>query len=205
MDHLAGQGFTSIGGHADDEDAFAFATHHGFEQIDAQVEQVRTLEPDEPPPPPYPGVDFATIEARPELLQRAFALARQGYADMPLLHHGFDPSDDAPHAPLTPGKGAPRCAAAPRIAHGSRNGSATAGPTRDNPGPADAAGPDTACQGPMAIDAQEEVDRESVSIRSTERVRATRRAATSGATGRPGSRVDPWTMRPGRPPRKDPT
>ena len=84
MEHLAGHGFTSIGGHADDDGAFAFATHHGFEQIDAQVEQVRTLGPDEPPPPPYPGVDFATIEARPELLQRAFALARQGFADMAL-------------------------------------------------------------------------------------------------------------------------
>ena len=42
------------------------------------------LTPDEPAAPPYEGVDFWTVAQRPELLQRSFALAQQGYADMVL-------------------------------------------------------------------------------------------------------------------------
>jgi GNAT superfamily N-acetyltransferase len=42
------------------------------------------LAPDEPPAPPFDGVDFRTVAQRPELLQRSFALAQQGYADMVL-------------------------------------------------------------------------------------------------------------------------
>ena len=87
MDHAASRGFTTVGGHAEDDGALAFATRHGFEEIDRQVEQVRRLTADEPPGPPDPpfiGLTFTTVADRPELLQRAYALARQGYADMAL-------------------------------------------------------------------------------------------------------------------------
>ena len=57
---------------------------HGFQEVDRQVEQVRTLRPDEPAAPPYEGVEFWTVAQGPELLQRSFALAQQGYADMVL-------------------------------------------------------------------------------------------------------------------------
>lgn len=87
MDHAASRGFTTIGGHAEDDGALAFATKHGFEEIDRQVEQVRRLAADEspgPPDPPFIGLTITTVADRPELLQRAYALARQGYADMAL-------------------------------------------------------------------------------------------------------------------------
>jgi mycothiol synthase len=84
LDHLVGRGFGSVGAHVEDDGSMAFATRHGFEEVDRQVEQVRALAPDEPPAPAYPDVEFATVAARPELLQRAFALAQQGYADMVL-------------------------------------------------------------------------------------------------------------------------
>ena len=45
--------------------ALAFATHHGFVEIDRQIEQVRTIASDEPDPPPYPGVEFTTVAADP--------------------------------------------------------------------------------------------------------------------------------------------
>ena len=35
-------------------------------------------------PREIPGVDFVSIESRPELLEAAFPLAQQGYADMPI-------------------------------------------------------------------------------------------------------------------------
>ena len=84
MDHLVERGFTTVGGHAEDDGALAFATHHGFEEVDRQVEQIRTFSGTEPPPPPFPDLELATVEQRPELLQRAYALARQGFADMAL-------------------------------------------------------------------------------------------------------------------------
>ena len=84
MEHLATRGFTSVGGHAEDDAAFAFATAHGFEEVDRQVEQVCRLAPGRPTPPPYEGVDITTVAQHPELLQRAYALARQGFADMAL-------------------------------------------------------------------------------------------------------------------------
>jgi GNAT superfamily N-acetyltransferase len=90
MDHLAQRGFATVGGHAENDGALAFATHHGFEEVDREVEQVRNLARPEPAAPPVPdlGIDpdleLTTVAQRPELLQRAYALARQGFADMAL-------------------------------------------------------------------------------------------------------------------------
>ena len=84
LDHLIDRGFGSVGAHVEDDASHAFAIRHGFQEVDRQVEQVRTLTPDEPAAPPYDGVEFWTVAQRPELLQRSFALAQQGYADMVL-------------------------------------------------------------------------------------------------------------------------
>lgn len=84
LDHLVSHGFASVAAHAGDEGSLAFALRRGFEEVDRDIEQVRLLTPDEPPAPPYPGVEFQTVAQRPELLQRSYALAQQGYADMVL-------------------------------------------------------------------------------------------------------------------------
>ena len=84
LDHLVDRGFGSVRAHAEGEAAHAFAVRHGFQEVDRQVEQVRTLTRDEPSAPPFEGVEFWTVAERPELLQRSFALAQQGYADMVL-------------------------------------------------------------------------------------------------------------------------
>ena len=84
LDHLVERGFELAGAHPEDDGSHAFALRHGFVEVDRQVEQVRTLTPDEPPAPPFEGVEFWTVAQRPELLQRSFALAQQGYADMVL-------------------------------------------------------------------------------------------------------------------------
>ncbi|MEO8438488.1 MAG: GNAT family N-acetyltransferase [Chloroflexota bacterium] len=82
IDHATSRRFTSVSGHVEDDGSYAFATRHGFEEVDREVEQVRTVAPNEPAAPSFEGVRFSTVASRPELLQRAYALAVQGYADM---------------------------------------------------------------------------------------------------------------------------
>jgi mycothiol synthase len=84
LDHLVERGFGSVRAHVGDDGAYAFAVRHRFQEVDRQVEQVRALTSDEPAPPEFEGVEFRTVEQRPELLQRSFALAQQGFADMVL-------------------------------------------------------------------------------------------------------------------------
>ncbi len=83
-DHARRHGFRSLRAEAVDDGALAFALARGFHEIDQQVEQVRTVRPDEPAPPPYPGIEFATVAARPALLADAYVVATQGYQDMVL-------------------------------------------------------------------------------------------------------------------------
>ena len=64
-----------------DDAAIAFAARYGFEEVDRQVEQVKTLG-DEPAPAFPDGVEVTTIAERPELLREAYDLGTQGYADM---------------------------------------------------------------------------------------------------------------------------
>ena len=86
LDHHAAVGHRTVSSRAEDDAALAFATRHGFVEIDRQIEQVRTITSVEPDPPPYPGVEFTTVAANPELLERAYhAVATQGYADMALV------------------------------------------------------------------------------------------------------------------------
>jgi len=84
LDHHVAAGRRSVAAHAEDDAASAFAAHHGFVEVDRQVEQVRAIGPDEPDPEPYPGVIFTTVAADPDLLRRAYPLAQQGYADLAL-------------------------------------------------------------------------------------------------------------------------
>ncbi len=74
----------TVASHAQDDGAMAFAAHHGFVEVDRQIELVRPVAPGEPEPPPYPGVEFATIAAQPDLLGRAYPLAQQGHSDLAL-------------------------------------------------------------------------------------------------------------------------
>ncbi len=79
--HAAMLGFDRASALVDDEGSAAFARRFGFVEVDRQVEQVRTLG-DEPEPPALPeGVELVTLAERPELLEAAYPLACEGYAD----------------------------------------------------------------------------------------------------------------------------
>jgi mycothiol synthase len=68
-----------------DAGAMAFARRFGFEEVERQVEQVRSLDGTEAAVSPLPdGIEVVTIEERPELLERSYELALQGYEDMVL-------------------------------------------------------------------------------------------------------------------------
>jgi GNAT superfamily N-acetyltransferase len=77
-------GHVSVASHVEDESSLGFATAHGFVEIDRQVEQVREIAPDEPAPPLVDGIEFASVAEDPGLVSRAYRVAEQGYADMPL-------------------------------------------------------------------------------------------------------------------------
>jgi mycothiol synthase len=81
--HVVELGFGEAGAHVDDAGSRAFAEHFGFEEIDREVEQVIAL-PAELPEAPLPdGLEVVTIADKPELLEKAFPLARdEGYADL---------------------------------------------------------------------------------------------------------------------------
>ena len=84
LEHVRAHGFEAAVALAEDEASVAFAHRHGFVEIDRQVEQVRDVLPDEPAPAPYEGLAFVSVEERPELLERSFGVAEQGYADLAL-------------------------------------------------------------------------------------------------------------------------
>jgi mycothiol synthase len=75
-------GYPVVGVLADDAVAVAFAHHHGFKEVDRQVEQVRLIG-DEPWPTLPDGVELVSVQDRPSLWEEAYdAIAVQGYADM---------------------------------------------------------------------------------------------------------------------------
>jgi mycothiol synthase len=80
-DHAATLGVGNILALVDDEGSAAFARRFGFEEADRQVEQVKTLGAEREPRFPE-GVEVATIAERPKLLEEAYRLAVEGYADM---------------------------------------------------------------------------------------------------------------------------
>jgi GNAT superfamily N-acetyltransferase len=89
------RGFTRAGSHVAGDDAAsqAFARKFGFEELRRDVQQVRFVDGDVPAPRELEGVDFVSIAERPELIREAYALAQQGYADMPI--DGVDISLDS--------------------------------------------------------------------------------------------------------------
>jgi len=80
--HAVETGFTEAVAFADDDGALAFALSRGYEEVDRQVEQVRTLDGTEKPAPFPAGVEVVTVAERPELLGAAYPLAVEGYAGM---------------------------------------------------------------------------------------------------------------------------
>jgi len=92
-EHAVEHGYTAAGTRVpgDDEHSLAFARRFGFEEERRDIQQV--LEVDGVELRGVDGIDFVTIESRPGLLDAAFPLAQQGYADMPI--EGLDISLDA--------------------------------------------------------------------------------------------------------------
>ena len=84
LDHHRSVGRRSVAAHAQTDPAIAFASRHGFVEVDRQVEQVRTVLAEELEPPVFPGVEFTSIAAEPDLLRLVHPLAEQGYDDMVL-------------------------------------------------------------------------------------------------------------------------
>jgi mycothiol synthase len=64
----------------DDEGSEAFAERFGFRETDRQVEQVKVLGNEQPAELP-PGIEVVTVAERPSLLEEAYPLACEGYAD----------------------------------------------------------------------------------------------------------------------------
>ena len=87
--HVRSSGFDSAAAHAADPAAIAFALRHGFVESDREVEQVRAVGAEEPAPPPYDGVVFSSVADDSTLLERAYAVASQGYADLALASGGI--------------------------------------------------------------------------------------------------------------------
>jgi mycothiol synthase len=75
----------------DDEHSIAFARRFGFEEEWRDIQQVREVNGVEPRD--VDGIDFVSIETRPDLVEAAYPLAQDGYADMPI--EGIDISLDA--------------------------------------------------------------------------------------------------------------
>jgi GNAT superfamily N-acetyltransferase len=64
-----------------DRGSRAFAEGFGFHEVDSQVEQVRALAERPVVGPLPPGIEVVTIAERPELLEAAYPLACEGWAD----------------------------------------------------------------------------------------------------------------------------
>jgi RimJ/RimL family protein N-acetyltransferase len=80
------RGFERAGSHVAgaDERSIAFARRFGFEETRRDVKQVLELEGTPRAPRDVDGVEFVSIESRPELLRAAWPVAQQGYEDMPI-------------------------------------------------------------------------------------------------------------------------
>lgn len=86
-DFVAELGFEKAAAHVDDDGGKAFADRFGFAEIDREVEQVIAL-PAELPEGPLPeGIEVVTVAERPELMQEAYPLALEGYADLAVEGH----------------------------------------------------------------------------------------------------------------------
>jgi mycothiol synthase len=65
-----------------DPDALAWAQRRGFVEYGREVELVRHLRHDEPPPPEVEGIEIVKVE--PELHDAVYGLTREAWEDLPL-------------------------------------------------------------------------------------------------------------------------
>lgn len=81
--HALAMGFREAGSNLDDAGSLAFAERFGFREVDRQVEQIRTIGPDEPWPTLPDGIEVVTVAERPELWAAAYdPFAREALADL---------------------------------------------------------------------------------------------------------------------------
>lgn len=71
-DHCVGLGLPRLSSRVDDEGSLAFAERFGFAEVDREVEQVRAVGDEPPPPTPPAGVDLVTLDEHPELWVACF-------------------------------------------------------------------------------------------------------------------------------------
>jgi GNAT superfamily N-acetyltransferase len=76
------RGFTEAGSMVDDEVSLAFALARGCREVDRQIEQVRELDGTGVSPAPRDDVEVVSIAERPDLLEAAYPLAVEAYADL---------------------------------------------------------------------------------------------------------------------------
>jgi mycothiol synthase len=81
-EHAAGFDVDKVSTGVDDEGSRAFAERFGFREIDRQVEQLKRLQDEPSPPWVAEGVEIVSIADRRDLLEAAYPLALEGYADM---------------------------------------------------------------------------------------------------------------------------
>lgn len=84
--HVQEHGFETASAHVDGADSVSagFAQRRGFVEVDRQVEQVRVVRAQEDDGPAVEGVELTTVGDRPELLEAAYELGSEGYADLAL-------------------------------------------------------------------------------------------------------------------------
>jgi mycothiol synthase len=81
-DHAHGLGHAEAGSHVEELESLGFAERFGFRETDRQVEQVRTIAPDEPEAVAPPGIELVPLAGRPDLADRLFdELARDAVRD----------------------------------------------------------------------------------------------------------------------------
>jgi GNAT superfamily N-acetyltransferase len=82
--HAVAQGYSRAASHVagDDDRSIAFAQRFGFEELRREVQQV--LEVSRIEPREIDGVEFVSLEERPDLLEAAYPLAQEGYEDVPI-------------------------------------------------------------------------------------------------------------------------
>jgi mycothiol synthase len=82
--HAVAEGYESAGAHAESAGALEFGQRFGFAETSRQLEQVRAVGSDEPPPEVPEGLEFVSLAERPDLFLRSYhELAVEALADMP--------------------------------------------------------------------------------------------------------------------------
>ncbi len=92
-DHIAALGLPEVRAMTEDAESLAFAEHFGFVERDRQVEQIRAVGDEQPPPPVPDGVEVVTLDQHPELWASCYdTFGRQALADFAV----FEPLEISP-------------------------------------------------------------------------------------------------------------